>query len=212
MKRVFMLLVVLLVFLCCYSHPSYASQNVFEKYNGSMEESDEDVDNSQQLTEENSLPTMESPSFIGSLLQLLVALAIVVGLIYFIANFVKKRNKFSGRNQVIENYGGISFNTNKSLQIVRIGERFFVIGLADNIELLLEITDIETIEQIKKSSDIQTQPLDFVKDKMKMNQKNAKTSTTKDFGHLFNKELDEMKEGRKKMLKKMKEIEKDHDH
>jgi flagellar protein FliO/FliZ len=213
-KQVLMMLMVVLVFGSVYCHPFYASNSVYDELNKdkSMEDSEEAAeDEEQQVSEENSLPTMDSPSLLGTLLQLIIALVVVVGLIYFIANFVKKRNKYFDRNQVIKNYGGTTLGTNKSLQIVRIGERFFVVGLADNIELLLEVTDIDTIDQIKQADDIQAQPLDFIKEKMKKNDKNVKT-TNKEFGHLFNKELDEMKEGRKKMLQKMKEIEKDHDH
>ncbi|SER06657.1 flagellar protein FliO/FliZ [Gracilibacillus ureilyticus] len=215
-RNILVITIVSLFFVSFYDEPVSASQSVLEHLENSEQNNEETgktvEDDELETSVENSETTIQSTSFLGSLFKLLIALAVVIGLIYLIANFLKKRNKYLGRNQVLESYGGITLGTNKSVQIVRIGERYFAVGLADNIELLLEITDMETIEQIKQSDDIQTQPLDFIKEKMTKNDKRETTPPKREFGQLFHKELEEMKEGRKKMLQKMKEKEKDHGH
>ncbi|KAB8138749.1 hypothetical protein F9U64_03785 [Gracilibacillus oryzae] len=210
---------VFLFFIIFCNQPLLASQSVEEYFNNGKNEEAEKTEETEAVEEEpvtesgeQAISSIQSPNLLGTLFQLIVALVVVVGLIYFIANFVKKRNRYLGRNQVVKSYGGITLGTNRSLQIVRIGERYFAVGLAENIELLLEITDNETIDQIKQSDEYQTQPIDFFKAKIKKRDNDDKTETKKEFGHLFNKELQEMKEGRKKMLQKMKEMEKDHDH
>lgn len=170
-----------------------------------------------QLEEENEeatdeqLTTANSPSFIGSFIQLIFALAIVIGLIIFIAKYLRKKNGFLKKHQVIENYGGIAVGSNKSIQTIKIGDRFFVIGVADNIELLMEITDPETIEQLKNQEET-TDSLEKWKSKLVKQPIESSQTKNQNFTSLFNKELTTMKEGRKKVYQKLKESSKVNDH
>ncbi|GAB2563434.1 flagellar biosynthetic protein FliO [Gracilibacillus alcaliphilus] len=159
-------------------------------------------------------PVMEeaNPSFLSSLLRLVLALAVVIAIIIFISKFLQKKNKLFKRQQIVENYGGISLGPNKTIQIIKIGNRYFVVGVGDNIELLMEITDGKTIEQLEAESE-PNESLDKLKTKLwNMNQEPNSEENTKAFSTLFNKEINSMKDGRRKAFEKWKEREKDHDH
>nr|WP_239588154.1 flagellar biosynthetic protein FliO [Gracilibacillus alcaliphilus] len=153
-----------------------------------------------------------NPSFLSSLLRLVLALAVVIAIIIFISKFLQKKNKLFKRQQIVENYGGISLGPNKTIQIIKIGNRYFVVGVGDNIELLMEITDGKTIEQLEAESE-PNESLDKLKTKLwNMNQEPNSEENTKAFSTLFNKEINSMKDGRRKAFEKWKEREKDHDH
>ncbi len=129
-----------------------ASGMVNDMFDNQEEMQQEQEDENEAVTDDQ-LETVDSPSFIGSFIKLIVALAIVIGLIVLISKFLRKKNGFLKRHQVVENFGGISVGSNKSIQTIKIGDRFYVIGVAENIELLMEITDPKTIEQLMKQEE-----------------------------------------------------------
>ncbi|WP_163579874.1 flagellar biosynthetic protein FliO [Gracilibacillus saliphilus] len=167
-------------------------------------EEENQVDESEGVTETDDQLAVESPSFIGSFFKLILALAVVIGLIVLISKFLRKKNGFLKKHQVIENYGGITVGSNKSIQTIKIGDRFYVIGVADNIELLMEITDPNTIEQLMKKEET-SDSLDKLKAKLTKQPVESTKSSNQNFTSLFNKELNTMKEGRKKVYQKLKE-------
>ena len=48
----------------------------------------------------------------------------------------------------MKNMGGISLGQHKSIQLVVIGESYYLIGVGDDIRLLKEITDPEEIDKL----------------------------------------------------------------
>ena len=48
----------------------------------------------------------------------------------------------------MKNMGGISLGQQKSIQLVVIGEAYYLIGVGDDIRLLKEITDTEEINKL----------------------------------------------------------------
>ncbi|WP_208592511.1 flagellar biosynthetic protein FliO [Gracilibacillus suaedae] len=167
-------------------------------------EEENEVNDSEGVTETDDQLTVESPTFIGSFIKLILALAIVIGLIVLISKYLRKKNGFLKKHQVIENYGGITVGSNKSIQTIKIGDRFYVIGVAENIELLMEITDPVTIEQLIKQEET-SDSLDKLKAKLTKQPSESTKSSNQNFTSLFNKELNTMKEGRKKVYQKLKE-------
>ncbi|WP_319958808.1 flagellar biosynthetic protein FliO [Gracilibacillus pellucidus] len=172
-------------------------------------QSEDEVSDTDVVVDEQDTP-IQSSSFIGSFIQLLLALAFIIALIVLISKWVKKKNGFLGKQQILENYGGITVGPNKTIQTIKIGERFFVVGVADNIDLLMEITDADTIEKLKNQEE-ERDALDKLTSKWKKEPKEIKTNDTSQFMSLFNKELSAMKEGRKKVYQKLKESSKDND-
>ncbi|KPC99928.1 Flagellar biosynthesis protein, FliO [Geobacillus sp. BCO2] len=49
---------------------------------------------------------------------------------------------------VIEHLGGTSVGTNRSVQLIKVGRRLFVIGVGDSIQLLKEIEDEQEMNEL----------------------------------------------------------------
>jgi len=89
---------------------------------------------------------LQETSFFFNIVKMIFALLLILALIFFLSKLFNKKNNSLHQLNVLENMGGISVGQNKSIQIVRIGTSFYVVGVGENIELLKEITD-ETLQQ-----------------------------------------------------------------
>ncbi len=192
---------------------------VGDSYNqGSDQEQEQDPSNNDEeeplVNEpEEDLIGDNNTNFIGSLFRLVIALAVVLGLIFLISKFLKKRKGFMQQGQVLENYGGISLGPNKSVQTIKIGQRYFAVGVSDTIEVLMEITDKETIEQLEQKP-AEFGSWDTIKTKLVKPNKQAGKSEeqSKPFTAVFNKELVKMKDDRSQAFARWKGRKQDHDH
>lgn len=81
-------------------------------------------------------------------MKMFFALGLVLFLIYFLLKFVTKRNRVFQQGQAIVNLGGTNVGQNKSVQMVRVGERVLVVGVGESITLLKEIDDTEESKKI----------------------------------------------------------------
>lgn len=80
--------------------------------------------------------------------KMFFALGLVLFLIYFLLKFVTKRNKVFQQGQAIVNLGGTNVGQNKSVQMVKVGDRVLVVGVGESISLLKEIDDEEETQKI----------------------------------------------------------------
>lgn len=85
-----------------------------------------------------------------NLVKLALALAVVLGLIYVLLKFLNKRNRLFQQVRAMENIGGIALGNNKSVQIIRVGEKVYMLGVGDNVDLLTEIDDEQTIKELSE--------------------------------------------------------------
>lgn len=77
------------------------------------------------------------------------SLILVIGLILAVFYFIKKRknNEFSQDN-MFENIGGLPLGNQRSLQVVRMNNRIFILGVSDSIQLIKEVEDPEEVRDI----------------------------------------------------------------
>lgn len=170
-----------------------------------------ETDNSTNQTEENTNDSVMEEESSGSLafqlIKMFFALLLVLALIYFLLKFLNKRNKLFSQVKALENLGGISVGQNKSIQIIRIGNKLYLVGVGDNVEMLQEITDEALMQDILRSKEgseslsAGTLLSTLIPGKKANNTDAAQT----DFKSLYAKELDNLKKNRKKMIKKHKE-------
>ncbi|SDG98235.1 flagellar protein FliO/FliZ [Alteribacillus persepolensis] len=99
-----------------------------------------------QLTEEKSV------FFI--LLQLIAALAVVIFIMYALLKFINKRTMQYQSNRVVQNIGGVPLGQQKSVQLIRTGNRLFVIGVGDTVTLIKEIDQQEEIDELLSAANI----------------------------------------------------------
>nr|WP_245251401.1 flagellar biosynthetic protein FliO [Virgibacillus litoralis] len=141
------------------------------------------------------------------------ALLLVLGLIYLLLKFLSKRNKLFQQVKALENLGGISVGPNKSIQLVRIGSRIFVIGVGENVEMLQEITEEEAKKEIlhnNASNEVETKSILTSIFQQKSGSDEANQSK-KDFKNMFSSELNKLKQSRTKLINQRKQKEDKHE-
>ncbi|QKY69044.1 flagellar biosynthetic protein FliO [Lentibacillus sp. CBA3610] len=146
-------------------------------------------------------------SLLINLVKMAFALLLVLGLIYILLKFINKRSKRFQQVRGLENIGGVSVGSNKSVQLVRIGSKVFLVGVGENVELLREITDDETKEEIlHNDSSEDNHPVGGLASLLQ--QKAAGKSENKHSSHfsqLFTTELEKLKRTRSSLLKQSKQ-------
>lgn len=91
-------------------------------------------------------------STLAYLLSLLAVFAVVVVMAYFTAKFIGGRinsRMSTGGGRVLEN---LPLAPNRSVCIVEMAGRVFLLGVGENITFLDEITDEETIAELREKS------------------------------------------------------------
>jgi len=121
-----------------YKKPTETTENDKSEQNKQL---DDDV-----LSEES---TSTSTSF-GFLdfLRMIAATAFVIVLLYGTLRFINKKNKLQDKGNLVSNLGGTTIGSNRSVQIIKIGNSLYVVGVGENVQLLTEITNEEEKKQI----------------------------------------------------------------
>lgn len=146
-------------------------------------------------------------------IKMIFATIFVVALLYFLLKFINKKSHVYKSSQVVENIGGTSLGANRSVQIVKIGDRVLVLGVGENIQLLKEIEDEEEarriikehndkIEQLTSPSDIVTKVLNLRKSIIS-SQEQEREKEASSFSSVLKKQLDHMSQDRKKLYDEM---------
>lgn len=153
----------------------------------------------------------EEVSFWGLVIRFLLALALVVVLIYVLLKLMNKFTSKQGQLNNLENLGGVSVGMNKSVQLVKVGTKVYLLGVGDTVELLTEITDQAFIDQLMSNSQVPGADL-FSKVTQSFQQKQSKSEdnsspneTRNDsFSILFKSELEQMKQKQEKIRQDIK--------
>lgn len=94
-------------------------------------------------------PAVGAPEFTAmDFVKTFLAFAFVIGLLILVLKIIAKRNQQFQKQRVLQNLGGIPLGANKSIQLVRIGSKLFVVGVGENVQLLTEIEDDSLVEQL----------------------------------------------------------------
>ncbi|WLR52349.1 flagellar biosynthetic protein FliO [Bacillus tianshenii] len=157
------------------------------------------------------------PTFEGSfswldLVKLFFALFFVVALIYLLLRLVNQKNKVFGNAKALENVGGISLGNNRSIQIVRLGERILVVGVGETITLIKEIESEEEVAEIIEAQHkaLSLQPnTDLFARLLNRPTKESQSKHKDQFKNQLKEQLDEMAKGRKEIYDSIKDEEND---
>lgn len=158
-----------------------------------------------------SIKTQESDKIgitFWDILRMIFATIFVIALIYFLLKFINKKSKVFKSTQLVENLGGTTLGANRSVQIVKIGNQLFIVGVGENVQLLKEIDDPEEHRQIltdyNSKMEQLVQPSDIV---TKIIERTKKWQVSKDenatFSSLFKNQLEEISKGRKRLFDDM---------
>ncbi|MFD1952664.1 flagellar biosynthetic protein FliO [Paenibacillus thailandensis] len=94
------------------------------------------------------VPHISSGSMAGSILWVIVSLAIVIALIYIVIKWLAGRSQAWGANRSLRSLGGVALGQNKSLQVVEVAGRLYVIGVGEDVTLLDRIANEEEAKAI----------------------------------------------------------------
>ena len=151
---------------------------------------------------------------IWDFVKMIMATVFVVALLYFVLKFVNKKSHTFKTSQLMENLGGVPLGSNRSLQVIKVGNRLLIIGVGENIQLLKEIEDGQEYEQIlsnyNNKLDRMIQPNDLVAKvigKVKEYKKNEREETNPPFQALLKNQLDELAKDRKKIYEEVEQKE-----
>ncbi|WP_338754016.1 flagellar biosynthetic protein FliO [Bacillus sp. FJAT-52991] len=184
----------------CIEHPEKCQQDVDKKEPKEPKESHTEKEN------ENSQAVGLS---IWDFVKMIGALVFVVALIYLLLRFVNQKSRSYQKTKLIQHVGGTPLGGNRSVQIVKVGDRLLVLGVGEDIQLLKEISDQEEYErflqQYNDQMDQMLQPKDMVSNIMNK-WKSDQPSTNEDqekFKKVFEDKLSHMKLSREKAIRKM---------
>ena len=90
-------------------------------------------------------------------IRMIIVLALVIACIYGVMWFLKKQNKIENNDdQFLRQVAKISIGTNKSVQVVTLIDKAYLIGVSDNsVNLISEIDDKELINAMNLYADSQ---------------------------------------------------------
>jgi flagellar protein FliO/FliZ len=183
-----------------------------EEEEGENSPTEQEGNNQEEQVEQGQVE--ESGSMLFDLIKMFFALVLVLALIYVLLKFLNKRNKLFTKVRALESLGGVSVGQNKSVQIVRLGDRFYLLGVGDNVELLQEITDANVKADLIRQDEAQQGTGGILADLFQSKGKST-TSTMKsdgsDFKDLFSGELKKLKNNRNKLIQQQKQKEDRHE-
>ncbi|EIT85094.1 flagellar biosynthetic protein [Fictibacillus macauensis ZFHKF-1] len=96
--------------------------------------------------EEQSTKDLYGNGFVA-MFKVIAALIFVIGLLYGVLKFLKKRSKGFKEKQGMNTLVGVGLGGNKSIQAVKVGSAVFIVGIGENITLLKEVVDPQEVEQ-----------------------------------------------------------------
>ncbi len=104
----------------------------------------------------------ESPSYFTMVIKTLLILGIFGICIYYFARYISKKQGLSFPHlNVIKIITSIPVGTNRFVQVIEVGNKYYLIGSTDsNINLLTEVVDKETLNMIKILKNKQAERID----------------------------------------------------
>jgi flagellar protein FliO/FliZ len=190
--------------------PAYAEnldQSVKDMYKQPKLSTTTDQNKETTKTEESTISSSSVGLSVGDFLRMIFAMIFVVALLYFVLRFISKKTKSYQKANFIENLGGTNLGSNRSIQLVKVGNRVLIVGVGEDIQLLTEIEDEAERKQLlveyNQKMDQIIQPSDvFSKLKNKWIQPK---SSMNNFSSELKSQLDQMKQNRKQLAEKLDE-------
>lgn len=182
-----------------------------------QKEDESDAGNETQMdnelnVEESPLELQEEPSLVWSFIKLIGALAFVIIIMFVLLRLFSGRSRAFRANKTIENIGGVSLGANRSVQIVRVGDRVLIVGVGENVQLLKELDKDEEVEKLLEKHEQEIERLDVPITKLSnwlggrtSGQKSERGKREVEFGTMLKQQLDDVSESQKKVHEAMKE-------
>lgn len=149
-------------------------------------------------------------------IQMIFATVFVVGLLYGLLKFVNKKSRSYKSTNVVNHLGGTALGQNRSVQVVKIGEKVYILGVGENVQLISEVADKEERDTLLKNyeeqGDQSLQAKQFLTQPFKI-MKKSKSEQVKNqsFQDILSKQLADMKKKRSDQLENLKKGKHEHE-
>lgn len=144
------------MFLCITAVFSLYSQNTVSKTETENTITEESIVLTDEVTADSQpASSYKGPSTIGMFIRMIIVLIIVVGLIYGVLWFIKKKtNVIKTDDEYLRRAAYINIAPGKSIEVITLIDKAYLIGVTeDNITMLGEIHDDELIKAMNLSAD-----------------------------------------------------------
>lgn len=212
LKMVFALLLLLMVnIIPPASTFAEGNNSITDWFEQDKEQQSNNMDGADDSSVE-SAPTTKISLF--DYLKVLFALGFVIVLLILVLRFLNRKNASYQQNHLMKNLGGISVGQQKSVQLLQVGNRLYLVGVGENISLIKEIEDPDEMNQVldfysDRQQETSTVPfLTEILSKVKP-QKNVQHEHSTSFNELFNSKLKTIKKERSEEIEGWIEKEKD---
>jgi flagellar protein FliO/FliZ len=149
-------------------------------------------------------------------IKMVLALIFVIALLYGVLKFVNSRNNKYQQSQLMQNLGGISLGQQKSVQLLKVGDSLYLVGVGDDVNILKEVTDQKEKAQLfslyneKQELTAQVPYIAEMMSKFKRQHTEPEIdSSNKDFNEEFQQKLTEIQQDRRKELEEWKQKERE---
>lgn len=141
---------------------------------------------------------------IWDFIKMILATIFVVALLYSILKFVNKKGHLYKSSQLIENLGGTTLGANRSVQLIKVGNKILVVGVGENVQLIKEIDDSKEYEELlsayNNKMDQLTQPGDILSKVLKKTTGSTeRKNESSGFQLLLKKQLGDLSKGRQEL-------------
>ena len=163
-----------------------------------LEEKEPDAE---QPAESAETEPVEEQSFLSIVAKLIFYTALILVMIYGLIKFLSIRQQKLQPNQAVKLMGGTPLGNNKSLQLVKVGDKIYMIGVGDEVTLIKEFADEAEVGSIEK--DLEKQPTIFSNPKFKLpkgifggtgTDTDIEMKTDRGFENLFKQSLNKQKQ------------------
>ena len=148
------------IFLCITAASFLYSQNQANQSETPLTEESIVISDDNTTESGNNASTYKGPSTVGMFVRMIVVLVIVIGLIYGVLWFIKKKtNVVKTDDDYLRRAAYINIAPGKTIEVITLIDKAYLIGVTeDNITMLGEIDDKELISAMNISADKKNSP------------------------------------------------------
>ena len=143
------------IFLCITAASFLYSQNQTNQSETPLTEESIVISDDNTTESGNNASTYKGPSTVGMFVRMIVVLVIVIGLIYGVLWFIKKKtNVVKTDDDYLRRAAYINIAPGKTIEVITLIDKAYLIGVTeDNITMLGEINDKELISAMNITAD-----------------------------------------------------------
>lgn len=102
----------------------------------------------------SSTNTMET-SYYGQLLWVIVVLIAIIAAIVLLVRWLGRKNQHFFQKKAMRVVGGVGLGPSKSIQIVEIGSKLYILGVGEDINVIDTLADPEEISLLMKQFELE---------------------------------------------------------